>query len=156
MSAPEPPPRGAEPQPDPDAAFLCPDKTLSDLEWGRLLAALGDRASSPLGREAALALPFLAADAAVEALAEVAEATEALLRGEPLPVAAVEGAAEEIARAELGAVLSTEELARVRDLARGAARLRDFLDGHRETAPRLSSACEVPATSQVTSRSSSG
>lgn len=149
MSAQEPPPRGAVPPLEPDPAFLCPDKTLADLEWARLLAALGDRASSPLGREAALALPFLGAEGAATSLAEVAEATEALLRGEPLPIAAVEGAREEVARAELGAVLSTEELARVRDLARGAARLRDFLDGHRETAPRLSAACEVPAEARV-------
>jgi len=131
------------------AVFVCPDKTLADLEWPRLLDALAGRTVTPPGHAAALALPFLETEAEVRSvLAEVSEATEALLRGEALPVVAADSARTAVEHARPGGVLSLEEIALVRDLASAASRLGAHLASHRASLPLLAVACEVPGAAR--------
>src|SRR4029079_6085918 len=64
----------------------CPPKTRTDLEWDRILEALADRCTSSLGKRRARSLPFAVdRDEVRVALAEVREAVDFDIEGEPLP-----------------------------------------------------------------------
>jgi DNA mismatch repair protein MutS2 len=124
------------------------EKTLSDLEWPRVLAALAQRCVSEAGRRRAAALPLAASrEQLLPWLDEAREAREALDRGEPLPIAGARDVEEATARLRVGAPLAPEEL---RDIAAtlGAARsLRRFLTGrHAAAMPALGLACAVDPT----------
>lgn len=113
-------------------------KTLKILEYDRILAALADRASSPLGREAALELEP-SSDAAVvgAALEETAEAHALLTAAGRLPLGGINDVREEVRRAALGGVLEPAELQAVADTARAARALRDCVAQHAAICPGL-------------------
>ncbi|HVY46526.1 MAG TPA: endonuclease MutS2, partial [Minicystis sp.] len=122
----------------------CPPKTRADLEWDRVLEALAARAAYGVGQRLVRALPFLGArDEVLRALAEVKEALDLELAGEPLPLGEmpeVEGALE---RVRIGASLANEELRAVVAVLGTAKNVRRFLHARREKAPRLEEACAM-------------
>src|SRR6185437_10000315 len=68
----------------------CPEKTRSDLEWDRVLAALAERCTSEIGKAAALELPFRETRAGVRrAAAEGRDALALRQSGEAIPVASL-------------------------------------------------------------------
>jgi DNA mismatch repair protein MutS2 len=120
----------------------CPPKTRADLEWDRILEALAERCASGTGKRLARALPFAQSHAGIlRALAEVREAVELDVLGEPLPafdLPDLEGAVE---RARIGSVLTNEELRAVLVVLSAARGLRRFLQSRKATAPNLFDAC---------------
>ncbi len=129
-------------RPDP-----CPAKTRSDLEWDRVLAALADRCEGPLGREAALALPFAETRHVARTwLAQAAEATRGLEERHPLPVASVTEVPEALERARIGGVLSPVELRAIGRMLESARVLRRYLASHRAKLPALFEACSTDPT----------
>jgi DNA mismatch repair protein MutS2 len=122
--------------------LVCPPKSRSDLEWDRVLGALSERAQSALGKRAALGLPFsIDRAAALAALAEVKEAVDLDISGEPISIGALPDADAALDRARIGAPLSAEELQAVLEILAAARSLRSFLKGRRERAPLLAEAC---------------
>src|SRR5262245_55476246 len=102
----------------------CPDKTRTDLEWDRLLAALSDRANSIAGKRVAKALPFARThEDVLTALGEVRETVDLDRLGEGLPAADVPDIAQALDRARIGASLSNEELRAVGRCLAEAGRL---------------------------------
>jgi DNA mismatch repair protein MutS2 len=125
----------------------CPDKTRADLEWGRVLAAIADRAVTPAGKRLARALPFLTTrDEILTALAEVREARDLDAAGEPVPLGELPDIAHAIDRARIGATLSNEELRAVVACLAASRVLRRFLVSRREAAPALFAACSTDAS----------
>jgi DNA mismatch repair protein MutS2 len=129
----------------------CPAKTRADLEWDRVLDAVADRCASPAGKRLARALPFAEARVAVvTALAEVREAVDLDIAGEPLPSSDVPEVDHALDRARIGAVLSNEELRAVIACLAAARGLRRFLHARRGRAPALDAACDVdPSLDEV-------
>lgn len=126
----------------PLGASICPPKSRSDLEWDRLLAALADRAQSDLGKRAAEGLAFAPdRDAALLALAEVREAVDLDIAGEPIPAGVLPDAETAMDRARVGAPLSADELRAVLGVLTAARSLRTFLQTRKARAPRLLDAC---------------
>lgn len=124
-------------RPDP-----CPPKTRVDLEWDRVLAAVADRCSGPLGREFALALPFAETrEVARTWLAEADEAARLLDEGTHLPVVEIGGVSQAIERARIGGVLSAGELRAIATLLETAQRLRRFVSTRKGDCPALFDAC---------------
>lgn len=135
MSAPDPARAGAA---------VCPPKSRSDLEWDRLLSALSARARSEPGRRAAESLPFAPdRDSALRALAEVKEAVDLDIAGEPIPAGALPDVDGALDRARIGAPLDAAELRAVLGLLVAARSLRAFLRGRRDRAPLLAEACAL-------------
>ncbi|HEY8076842.1 MAG TPA: endonuclease MutS2, partial [Labilithrix sp.] len=128
----------------------CPDKTRSDLEWDRLLEALGSRCVSEMGRALARELPFAATRAeARRLLDEAREAKELLDVVEPLPVVELGDVSSAIGRVGAAGVLAPNE---IRDLGKAlaAARsLRRFLVSRRSRVPALHDACSTDPTLDV-------
>jgi DNA mismatch repair protein MutS2 len=107
---------------------LAREKSLVDLEWARLTAALAERCESALGRDRATSLaPIDDADAAIEALAQAREACALFDEGEPLPIAPLDDFRAAHARALHGGVLAPNELRGLGDLLGAARTLRRFL-----------------------------
>lgn len=125
----------------------CPDKTRSDLEWNRLLAALASRCVSHMGRTLALDLPFAATRPETRRLlAEAREASDLLDAAEPLPVVELGDVSGAIGRVGASGVLAPTE---IRELGKalGAARaLRRFLSVRRDRIPALFDACATDPT----------
>ncbi len=120
----------------------CPPKTRSDLEWDRVLQSLADRCASSAGKRRALALPFASTRAEVQrSLAEVREAVDLDLAGEPLPTFDLPEVDMGLDRARIGATLSNEELRAVISCLAAARSLRRFLHGRRARVPTLEAAC---------------
>ena len=116
----------------------CPDKTRSDLEWNRLLAALGERCVSHMGKTLAIHLPFASTRGETRTLLEEArEAKDLLDAGEPLPVAELADVTAAIGRVGAAGVLAPVEIREI-GKALGAARaLRRFLSVRRSRIPAL-------------------
>ncbi|MRG92656.1 endonuclease MutS2 [Polyangium spumosum] len=122
----------------------CPDKTRSDLEWDRLLAALADRAASEAGKRIARDLPFASThEGVLVALGEVKEAVDLDHTAEPLPAADVPFVEAALDRARIGATLSNEELRAVGRCLAEAGRLRRFLAARKARLPLLFRACST-------------
>ncbi|MCS6901517.1 MAG: Smr/MutS family protein [Myxococcales bacterium] len=121
-----------------------PEKTLSDLDWPRLLGALAERCVTRAGRCLAETLSLQGDRASVQAsLVQGREALEALERGEPLPLRGfrdVEGALE---RLKMGATLGPDELRDVAAMLAAARTLRRYLAARRERMPALHAACTL-------------
>ncbi len=115
---------------------------LKELGFDRLTEALAQRAQTPLGRERCLNLPLLPDLAAVELhLTEVEEA-RSLLRGARPPFAGLGDLSALLARAEKQGALDGTALLEVAAFARGAARLRGYLEDRASQAPNLASRTE--------------
>lgn len=135
----------------------CPPKTRADLEWDRVLDALADRCTSPAGKRLAHALPFATRRAEVEVpLAEVREAVELDIAGEPLPATDVPEVDHALDRARIGAVLANDELRAVIACLSAAHTLRRFLHSRRHRAPALAAACAMDPSLDELERDLSG
>ncbi len=129
-------------RPDP-----CPPKTRADLEWDRVLAALGQRCAGPLGRKLARDLPFAATrEEARDALDQAAEATRLLGEGRTLPVGEVDDVDAALDRARVGGVLDPAELRGVGRMLAAARALRRFLASRRADLPAVFGACSTDPT----------
>ncbi len=119
------------------------DRTLAQLGWPEILAALSARCRLPAGRRHALALPFLPdAAAAGEALARVDEARRLSEAGAALPLGGLADVEGGLDRAARGGVLEPLALREVAALARAVARTRAALQAHAGEAPRLAALAE--------------
>ena len=123
-------------------APACSDKTRSDLEWDRLLEALADRASGPLGKRAAKTLGFHSTRTSVlRALDEVREAFGLLLDDEPLPGGEAPIITGLLERLRASGVLAPDELLAVAKVLAKARVLRRFLDARKQRVVLLHEAC---------------
>ncbi len=126
------------------SSLSVPLKTRADLELDRVLHALAARCASEAGQRLALALAPLSARASVlTSLGEIDEARRLDDRGELLPRSGLPDLDEALARARVGASLSSEELLAVGKVLGAARALRKFLKTHRDAAPLLSRACDT-------------
>jgi DNA mismatch repair protein MutS2 len=122
-------------------------KTLTDLEWPRVLDALAERCRGEAGRRLARAMPFAPTPAVARvALAEAREAFSAEARGEALPLYGLRDVAEAIERLRVGAVLAPGELRDVGAMLGSARALRRYLSARKQTLPALASACLTDPT----------
>jgi len=125
----------------------CSAKTSADLEWPRVLLALADRCRGPLGRAAALALPFgVTRDEVVASLTEAAEATRMCTEGQPLAVEDVPDISLAMERLRVGGALAPDELRAVTRALAAARGLRRSLHARRATCPALHAACTTDPT----------
>ena len=119
------------------------DRTLEQLGWPEVLAALSSRCRLPAGQRRALALPFLPdAAAAREALARVDEARRLSESGAALPFGGLSDVDGPLDRAARGGVLEPLALREVAALARAVARTRAALLARGGEAPRLAALAE--------------
>lgn len=119
-------------------------KARADLELDRITDAVAKRCASEAGRHRAIALPFLSTRDEVErSLGEIDEARKLDDEGEPLPVGDVPEVGEAIARAQVGAVLSSEEVRDLMKVLLAARRLRKHLRAHREETVLLTRSCDT-------------
>jgi DNA mismatch repair protein MutS2 len=126
-------------RPDP-----CPPKTRDDLEWNRILQALGQRCVSSLGRKLAEGLGFAETRAdARRWMDESRDAWRAFEAGQPVPVSDVPGAHEAIQRARVGALLIPAELRCIGRMLDAARSLRRFLSTRSSELRTLYDACST-------------
>ncbi|RLB53632.1 MAG: endonuclease MutS2 [Deltaproteobacteria bacterium] len=121
------------------------NKTLLDLEWPRLLAAVRARSVAPGAAERPIALAESAAGART-ALAETGEALGLLAADEPLPLRGIRDVRPGLERVAREGVLDGPGL---RDLAltlEAATGLGRFLGRRRERLPALHAACAIDPT----------
>lgn len=117
---------------------MIPQKTQDELGWPRLLDALAKEARTAVGRELALALPFLAERTALEQhLGRVAETRRLANHALEIPVAGTPDVRAPLARAAREGVLEPSELLSCAGLIRGGVRVRRFLATRHELAPAL-------------------
>jgi DNA mismatch repair protein MutS2 len=125
----------------------CPAKTRSDLEWGRLLAALASRCVSAPGSALARDLPFASTrDEARRLLEEAKEAKDLLDAGEPLPVAGIGDVTQAIGRVGASGVLAPPEIREIGKALEAARVLRRFLALRKSRVPALHTACSTDPT----------
>jgi DNA mismatch repair protein MutS2 len=121
------------------------EKTLADLEWSRLEAAVA--AERRASFETSFRLPLAASRTAAEqALTESAEALELLRLGEPLPLDGIREIALSLMRLERHGDLDAPALNDVRITLAAARVLRKFLAARRATLPALNAACAIDPT----------
>jgi DNA mismatch repair protein MutS2 len=125
----------------------CPDKTRSDLEWDRLLAALASRCVSEMGRALARELPFAATrDEARRLEDEAREAKDLLDTVEALPVVELGDVSGAIGRVGAAGVLAPGEIRDIGKALSAARTLRRFLASRRSRIPALHAACSTDPT----------
>lgn len=116
-----------------------PAKTLHDLEYPRMLAALVERCVSPQGAAAAAAHRFAEGrEAARQWIAEGQEAIDLLFAGEPLPVGPLRETGEALARLRASGVLAGPEIRALLELVRLGRTLRKFVSQRIGRLPALS------------------
>src|SRR5687767_8535632 len=121
-----------------------PERSLHDLGWPSVLAAIAGRTQTVRGRQRALALPFLESRAAIESSLARVEEVRGLLRQElEIPVSGAEDVRDVLDRAAKGAMLEPLELLACARTIRAASRVRSFLSGRRGEAPILALAAEA-------------
>ena len=119
------------------------ERTLRELGWPEVLAALSARCRLPAGRRRALALPFQEdAAAAGEALARVAEARGLSEAAISLPLGGVGDVEGHLDRAARGGVLEPLALREVAGLVRATDRTRAALELRAAESPRLRALAE--------------
>ena len=113
-------------------------RTLEDLAFPEVLAALGHRCRTAAGRSRALARPFLDDPAAIrEALARLDEARALLQAQVSLPLGGVADVRGSVERAEKGGILEPRELTSCAQTLFAFSRTREALAERSGTAPRL-------------------
>ncbi|MCL2776565.1 MAG: endonuclease MutS2 [Polyangiaceae bacterium] len=128
----------------------CPPKTRADLEWGRLLEALGARCASAMGRALARDLPFAKMRDEVKLWQrEAIEATDLLLAGEPLPIAALGDLTGALERVAASGTLAPHEIREMAKALEAARTLRRFLGARRSRVETLFAACSTDPTLDV-------
>jgi DNA mismatch repair protein MutS2 len=122
-----------------------PAKTLADLEWTRVVAAVAARCVGPLG--GAAELPLASTFAGMEqSLGETAEVADVLGTGEPPPLEGLRDLHEHLARVERMGALDGPALNDVISVVAAARALRRFLGMRRKRMPRLFEACSTDPT----------
>ena len=125
----------------------CPEKTRSDLEWDRVLAALAERCESSPGKEAAVALPFCESQDEVRIImAEGAESLALHGAGETIPIVPIGSIQAALERLRVGAVLGPEELRLIARMILWARTARRFLTVRKDRCPALFVACGTDPT----------
>ena len=135
-------------------SFFVTQKTLERLEWKRVLAMLGERASTPGGRkrcapetsegESAEASLFEPTRRGVlERLAETGEARSILAAGEVPPIGGAADLEQTLARARKDGVLAARELLALASTLKIARAVKRFLEVRRESTPRLAELAEI-------------
>ncbi len=125
----------------------CPQKTRSDLDWGRVLDALAHRCQSHMGKALARDLPFGASRADTRRLLEEArEAFDLLEAAEPLPIAPLSDVEPAIGRIGANGVLAPQEIRELGKALEAARVLRRFLSLRKSRAPQLHAACSTDPT----------
>lgn len=125
----------------------CPPKTRSDLEYGRVLAALADRCVSEMGKTLALDLPFAKTrEETRRLLDEAAEATGLLQAGEPIPTVALADVSQAVGRVGASGVLAPQEIREVGRSLAAAKTLRRFLGNRKSRVSALHAACTTDPT----------
>lgn len=129
-------------------------RTLQDLGFHEILAALASRCRTPTGHERALARPFLESPAEVEsALGLVAEATRLFEQQFQLPVGALQDIRPALVRAERRALLEPKELLQVSASLRAFQRTREQLEERELLVPALAVVGRrLPLLPQLSSR----
>ncbi|MDQ7793874.1 MAG: endonuclease MutS2 [bacterium] len=113
-------------------------RTLETLEFDRVRDLLAERASFSLGVELGRDLvPCAEAEEVAVRQEETAEAREILDRGAAPPLGGLHDVREAAGRAGRGGRLNPAELLAIADTVQGGSRLKRFLQGRRETVPRL-------------------
>lgn len=113
-------------------------KTLSDLGFHEVLRSLSERCRTPMGRERALARPFLDSQEEVEnALALVAESRALLQEQISLPFGGLEDIREPVERSEKRAMLEPKELLAISRVLFAFGRARAIFEDRDETQPGL-------------------
>ncbi len=121
-------------------------KTLHDLAWGDVSAAVAERCTGPL-RERLGLVPIAETYAEAETLArEAREAHRLLELDEPLPLAGVREVGAAIDRLERGGALDGPELRGIAHTLGAARVLRRFLARQKSVAPSLYTACSTDPT----------
>ncbi|MEM1418528.1 MAG: hypothetical protein AAGH15_26775, partial [Myxococcota bacterium] len=129
---------------EPDATGV-PAKTLSDLEWGRLVAAVGARCRGPLA--ARVKVPVAQTrEGAAAALAETGEVLRLLRAGETLPLDGIRELGPNLMRVERGGALTAPELRDVMRTLEAARGLRRFLSARKEELAALLAATALDPT----------
>ena len=119
------------------------DRSLEELGWPEVLAALAGRCRLPAGRARALHLPFLPTAAeAREGLARVGEARALCEAATALPLGGVADVAGHLERAGKGGMLEPLALRECAALIRAAVRTRELLEARAGEAPRLRALAE--------------
>lgn len=125
----------------------CPDKTRSDLEYDRVLAALADRCVSTMGKRLALSLPFARTrEETRQIIEEAREAIGLLEHDEPLPTAALDDVGSALGRVGANGVLAPAELREIGRALASARALRRFLGSRRARLPALHAVCSSDPT----------
>ena len=120
-------------------------KTLADLEWDQLEAAVAERCHGPLGQRLALD-PAQSFAETERALAESREAWALLRDGEPVPLEGICFIEPALQRLEREGVLDGASLRDIKSTLRAAASLRRFLAQRKAQAPYLDRSCHVDPT----------
>jgi len=125
----------------------CSPKTSADLEWPRVLEAIAARCRGPMGREAALTLPFAETRELITVqLTEALEATRLRTEGTPLALDEVPDITDALGRLRVGGALAPEELRAVTAALAAARALRRSLHARRDECPALFVACSTDPT----------
>lgn len=121
-------------------------KSLHDLSWAQITAAVAERCVGPLHEELE-SLPIAGDyEEAKRILTEAREAHRLLELNEPLPLEGIRAVARALDRVERGGDLDGPELRSI-TVTLGAARvLRRYLSRNREVAPALHAACSTDPT----------
>jgi DNA mismatch repair protein MutS2 len=126
------------------AQGICPAKTRADLELDRLLAALEQRAKSPVGRRYALSLPFLRErEQVLASLAEIQELRALAVRGLSLPIGEVSELSDSLGRARIGQSLSLSEVFTALSTLRACVAASQFLRKQEAALAALSRRCPI-------------
>ena len=120
-------------------------KTLADLEWDQLEAAVAERCQGPLGQRLALD-PAQSFAETERALAESREAWALLRDGEPVPLEGICFIEPALQRLEREGVLDGASLRDIKSTLRAAASLRRFLAQRKTQVPYLDRSCHVDPT----------
>jgi DNA mismatch repair protein MutS2 len=124
--------------------MIANEKTLHDLEWGRLLGHLAARCASDASAERCRALPFLEDDDAWERLAAVSELVACLRDDDAPPRLTARPVAEALAQVRGAGAVPAEALRAVAANLGLYAALARFLDNRRDRCPR-NVAAVIPA-----------
>ena len=120
------------------ADFFVNDRTLKDLGWPHMLAALAERTRLSVGRECALQLPFLRlADDIATALGRVEEMRTLLRADDPVPLGGVEDVRQALHRASKQAVLAPSEILECARLIQAVAQVRRYFGTRKQDAAGL-------------------
>ncbi len=134
------------PEADTEAATRGLDKTLRDLEWSRIVAAVATRCSGPLSeRLESLEFAHDISSARI-AMEETREALSLRQEGHPLPLAGIRDVRASLDRVARSGALDGLALRDLRVTLGAARTLRTFLSRRRDRVPRLLAACPLDPT----------